>query len=240
MTQNLFDQNDIPETPDQDQNQEPQFEDLVGEGKKYRDAAAVAKAVYEKDRFIDQLKSELHGLRGELSSRVKMEEFLERMSSMSPTQNEPQVHEPDGQTKGIDLDKVLDQKLSELEQRRNLQQNLDRVRQELQAKLGANYKSHLKQISDKLGLGEQFMNALAAEQPKAFMHLVGLDKTPEPQSSVTPPTTSFRPQAPTSGKRNYKYYADLKKADPVRYYSVPVQQQWFKDTEELGAAFFDD
>ena len=72
MTNPLFD----PTTIDPATIENP-LETLVGEGKKFKDADALARAAIEKDRFILQLQAENAQMRTSLKGEQKIDEFLD-------------------------------------------------------------------------------------------------------------------------------------------------------------------
>src|SRR6266571_2966371 len=79
------------------------FNELVGEGRKYKTPLDAARALLHKDEFIDQLKREnaemrtdREAARAELNTRMKLEEFVTKIeASRTPiTPVEPSTREP--------------------------------------------------------------------------------------------------------------------------------------------------
>jgi hypothetical protein len=232
-TANLLDQED--ETETELDIQDPKFDDLVGEGKRYKDPDILARSVVEKDRHISRVEAENRAMREELAAKVKMEDFMDRMNTITTRPAEKEDTKPQV-TEGQDIDAVLDQKLKQFEARQQLQKNLDFVRTELERQMGKGYKQRLRAFAENLGLDDTFVNTMAAERPQAFLKMVGAVKE---ESLITPPTGSSRPQTSAgSGVRNKKYYDDLRKKDSTRYFSVGVQQQMWKDIDEMGESYF--
>jgi hypothetical protein len=232
-TANLLDQED--ETETELDIQDPKFDDLVGEGKRYKDPDILARSVVEKDRHISRVEAENRAMREELAAKVKMEDFMDRMNTITTRPAEKEDTKPQV-TEGQDIDAVLDQKLKQFEARQQLQKNLDFVRTELERQMGKGYKQRLRAFAENLGLDDNFVNTMAAERPQAFLKMVGAVKE---ESLLTPPTGSSRPTTSAgSGVRNKKYYDDLRKKDLNRYFSVGVQQQMWKDIDEMGESYF--
>src|SRR5690349_8192148 len=71
------------------------FAELVGEGKKYADAAALAKAKKEADSFIEQIKRENAELRDRVASQATVDEIMTQIKQFAP--KPPQPVEPDNQ-----------------------------------------------------------------------------------------------------------------------------------------------
>jgi hypothetical protein len=244
----LFDQNNLPQ--DDIDPTKNYYEELVGEGKKFSDNEALAKSIVHKDSFIERLKAEQAGLRQELNTRVKMEEFIDKMNTLSQVKSPSNGQDSPGRTtednpKGLtdeDLNKLLDTKLSEREKQLKATLNVEQVKQKLQEALGPQYATKLEQMTNTLGLSREYLNSIASTSPAAFLKLVGIEEkksrddifTPPPRSQVNPDTqVSFN-----SGSRNVKYYENLFNNDPEKYWSPKVQNEMHADRKKLGARFY--
>ncbi len=219
------------------------FEELVGPDRPYRDEKALARGTAEKEAFILRLKKELEGLRGELSTRTRMEELLERLSS-APTPATTTPVEPQTPQEPRAADVMTPEKVQELwnenERKRIADNNVTQVKQALRAQWGADYATKLREQAESLGLGENFMNSVAETNPSAFFRLVGLDHTRTETStgvSLAPPRTQVNPVnfKPSVGeKKDYQYFETMRKSsDPAvreRYWSASVQNE----IHELG------
>lgn len=228
------------------------YDDLVGEGKPFSTNEALARSKVESNLFIERLKTEQAGLRQELNSRVKMEEFLERLSDIerhklnsiqqtkSPTSNEqdgPGAKQADALTPE-DITQLLDNKLSERERLNKATQNVELVKQKLQESLGPNYATKLEQMTNTLGLSKEFLNNVASTSPSAFLKLVGLDSQKQTDLFTSPPknqlSTGFKP---TTGEKNWDYFEDIRKKDPKKYWTPSVQNEMHLQAHKLGEAF---
>lgn len=221
------------------------FEDLVGEGKKYKTNEDAAKALIEKDNFITRLQSEQDELRKELSTRPtvdRSQEILDRLEALNKKepvaerQPEPLVPERT-EVKGLSLSDI-DRVLTEREQKKTAQANIDKVKAVLQAKYGDQWNAQLKSTAEKLQVGAQFLDGIAAQSPEAFFRLIGEDK---PETLFTPPASSVSPGFTPSagGPRTKSYYEKLKATDRNKYFSAEVRAQQYKDAMLLGAAYED-
>ena len=102
--------------------------ELVGEGKRYKDPQVLARSAVEKDNFIERLKTEGAQLRAELNTRIKYEEFLDKLkSSPSRSNEEPQTPQEPANVfaKPEDIDRLIDQKIQQREQQGVAERNLD-------------------------------------------------------------------------------------------------------------------
>ncbi len=220
------------------------FEDLVGEGKKYKDQDAAVKAIIEKDSFIERLKSEQEQLRQELAARPavdRSQEILDRLEALNrkePVTERIQTTDTERtEVKGLSIDDV-ERVLVERERRARAESNINSVKAKLQEQFGDKYGPALKSMAEKNGLSEKALNDLAAQSPQLVLNLMG---TVKPEGLFTPPSSSgsgdFTPSA--SGAQPLSYYLKLKATDKNAYFSKPVQNQMYKDGMVLKEAFND-
>lgn len=244
----LFEDHD--ETPAIDPNKDYSSE-LVGEGKKYKDAAALARAVLEKDAFIEKLKGETSGLRQELNTRLKLEEVIDRLPkpavAPSPSSEpQPRASEQDEDKSAITpeaIQAMVAKTLTEKEKANQRETNMAFVERKLQEAFGPAFRRTVKEQAQKLGIGEEFAKSLAAEQPQAFLKLFDVKPQPESNSTAqTPPHSSigdafgFRPD---TGVKRRSHYEAIRKKSPAEYWSVRVQNEMHREAQKQGESFFD-
>lgn len=241
---NLFDPTDVPSV------REPvKFDDLVGEGKKFRDPDALANGKQEADIFIERLKEELADTRRQLQSQERLDEIKElllRSNAPSRTDNQtdpnPGVHEPNAAPfKPEDLKQLLEQTLSEREVKARQEANLETARKALVDAFGNGYVETLKIKAQELGMSQDKLHSLAAESPAALLRLVGVEPNkPAPNNLFTPPSSQVRSSTsnPMDQDRTQKYYKELKARDPKEYWRAETQIKMEKDAQRLGPAFF--
>lgn len=231
--------------------------EYVGEGKKFKDAAELAKAKAHSDAFIERLQRELSGIRTELNTRVKLEELMDRMSTTNSERNvntqATQTAAENGQTgtatknlSSEDIEKVIEQRLAAKEQERQITNNVSTVKNRLMAEYGDNYVAELEAKTKSLGLSREFVANLAKTEPKAFFALMGLDSAPGTQKKQddvfsTPPrgsvnTTGF--SASGVGEKKFHDFEKIRKEDPARYWSAQVQNDLHRQAMKLGEKFY--
>lgn len=252
MTNPLFaDQADL-EEDHSDQGEVDVAAELIGEGKKYKDLSAAAKALLEKDRFIERLKAENAEVRGALKGESKMDEFLEKLraaqnsgtaSNSVTSQGEPftNQNQSNNQTpsKALTVEEV--QKLMEERERGAREEaNLAASIQKVKEAFGANYKAVMTAKADELGMPQEYLLNLAKTQPKAFAKLVEADVATQGRGNT--PTSSVNTAA-LNGKRNgektNEYYKALRKQiGDAEFFKPSIQNQLHKDAMRLGEAFF--
>lgn len=230
------------------------YDELVGEGKKFRDNEALARAKAESDAFIERLKNEAEGLRQELNTRLTMEQLMDKIAAKpteTPPSQSPNQMTPTPEVKSTspdDIEKIIEDRLSKAEKTRVQNANLTLVRETLEQNWGQDYVQRLKEKASELGVGEEFLQGLAKDQPKAFLKLVEADTQAKP--AVQPNNTLFVPPSSQSvprqtngfspsGQRTKAYYDQIKAKNPSEYWSPSVQNQMHNDALKLGEAFFD-
>lgn len=224
--------------------------ELVGEEKKFKSPQDLARSKVEADRFIDQLKGELQGLREELNAKMKLEDLLTKMETVSqkPPSSEVPPNREEGKTALTpeELEAILDSKLNEREQSRIQAANIQEAKRVLSSSLGNDYAVKLDDKARSLGISREFLDNLAKTQPKALFKLLDVDPTANTnhqsrESIFSPPSSGVRSEGfkPQSNDKTQSYYESLRKADAKSYWSPSVQNQMHKDAMRLGERFFD-
>lgn len=225
--------------------------ELVGEDKKFKTVADLARAKAEADRFIEQLKQEQAGIRQELATRVTLEEFMDRMRSGQPDSQTPDSRSNNQEDTGggdkpltlADIERLVEERVSGREQKRTEEANLRTVQEELKKAYGDQYVSKLKETAQSLGMSEDYLGNLAKSAPKAFLKLVGVEGQSRQAAAAnglfTPPAgdsrgSGFQPSA----DKTKSWYDNLRKTDPKTYWLPATQNQMHKDATRLQERFF--
>jgi hypothetical protein len=235
MSDKLFDE-DTPSETVIDENKNF-LEELVGEGKKYKDPEALAKAAVFKDQHISRLEAENQAAREELKTRTTLEEFLDQMKTAREEKPITQETNPD-EKPALDetkIESLLEAKLAELERRTKSKSNLDSVMETLSQKWGSTWRTELKRRTDELGVGQDFVTGLASEKPKAFFKLLDVDALPEREKTLSSRLTSM---PSTSSTKNQKYYRKMMVENPKTYWKAETQQEMFDQLKAMGDDFY--
>lgn len=211
------------------------------------DVEALIKGKAESDRFVKHILNEKQEMRTELENRLKMEDFLAKLSERPGISNAP---EPKGEEKPVEnehnksaLDKdsvmaLVREALNTESTKATKTKNIMESKTELEKIFGNNYAQHLEKKAAELGVNKEFFDKLAQESPKALINLVK-----EPSNSTgnfTPPNsnTNTNAMAGVGNERSSKYYSDLRKNNPKLYWSTSTQSQMYKDATRLGDKFY--
>lgn len=231
-----------------DQEVDNALEALVGDGKKFKDAEALAKAKLESDRFIKQLEQEKAQLLEDLKGRMKLEQLMDKLDKApivntgtdQNTKSEEKSTENKESQKGLTLEDV-EQLLSKKEQEIRQKTNVETVAQKMKEMFGDNFQEHVNNRAKDLDLDVSYLADLAKNRPTAFLNLM---KTEQKTSAKTnSDNLLFSHAMNTAGMNNTKLpkkfsdFSKLRKEDPVKFYSAPVQQEIYKLTQEYGSDF---
>jgi len=242
-------------------NPNPDLNDLVGEGKRFKTVDDLLKAKLESDAFIERLKAENAGIRTELSTRQNLEQLMDKINSRdtnnsgtTPSNNHT-LDEGQGNATSKstfseeDISKLVEEKFTQAEVARAQAKNLETIRTTLMSTWGQDFVNQLKVKASELGVSEDFLDKLARNQPKVFLKLVDAENAPtQPTNNsgsfFSPPSghniSTNRSQGfSPSGERLKSYYDNLKTKDPSTYWSPSVQNQMHNDAIRLGEKFFD-
>lgn len=225
--------------------------ELVGEGKKFKDAEALAKGKLESDGFIDRLQRENAEMRADFmrlkeehDAVPRLQELIDRLSKQPDANSEltPDANAKD-QKPAIelkDIESLFENKYQEQRSRERQDDNYRTVQSKLRERYGENYQTHLKTTMDSLGLSESFVENMARENPRAFEQIFMPARSNEGFEAPPPSNRRSDPFAPSVKQRDWKFYEAMRK-DPKRvteYWSPKVQNQMHSDAEALGDAFY--
>lgn len=245
---------------DQQQDQKPQvdpnknyLEELVGPDKKFKTVEDLARGKYEADLYISHKNQEFDTLRddylkidAEYKTVPKLQEILDRLDSQQSTRddNTQQRSDDDSRKPEFDISKIdelLTSKLTERDKQRKEEDNFKTSMSKLKEKWGENYASTLKTQMDTLGLDKDFVNQLARTHPQVLFRTLGMEQDQRRESFDAPMRTQQRNDnfSPSTNKRTWNYYQQIKKNSPAQYLDPKTQTQMLKDRQELGEAFKD-
>lgn len=202
------------------------LEEYVGEGKKFADAAELARAKAESDAFIERMKRENAELRKEVEIRTGLEDFLNQQKVLrtkdSPTQPDnppPAQRDEPAQPNPVDVETLVNDVISKRTAAERREQNLRQVVDVLRKNYGNGYSKVMEDKAVELGVGKDWLDNLAKEQPKAFLNLVGVSDSPSRQPNPAPAARA-NPGLGKSDVKNFNYYEAIRKSDPVKYASL--------------------
>lgn len=226
------------------------YEELVGDGKKFKTQEDLAKGKYEADHYIeilkrqkDELREDYMKMREEVMAKAKLEELIDQLNSKTKSQDDGNNKSQQETIKPFDpteIDKMFDAKLNAYEINKRQKENLQSVKDKLIERFGSNYQSTVKQQIDALGITEEVFNTMAQNYPQMIFKTLDMDKPVKTENFPAPPrnmTTSLQQKGQT--KRTWTYYQELKKKDPKLYHDPKIANQMQKDYLELGEAFED-
>lgn len=233
----------------QEDQTEYKLSDFMGEDKKYKTDADVAKAIVHKDRHIGNLESEMQKLREELNKRVSVEEALTKLQERRESASNQGEHDSDESDQGDssnnrgltqeDLDKLIESKFSNLTESQKKAANLQQVLSKASETWGSEAQARINQKARELGMTVEDLKNQAESNPAVFYRLVGLDsKDHKVQgASVTPSTDASRFQR-TENVKNNAYYTRLLKEDPKAYFDPRTQNEMHNAALKLGEDFY--
>lgn len=213
---------------------------------KDKPAEELLKAKVEADLHIKNLEREkaeqyemYKKLYEESQTKASLTELIDQIKNKETQVALPNANEVKEPT--LDFTKIetmFEQKLSAYEQQKREVDNFGKVQSKLKEKLGDNYASILKDQYNQLGLSNEDMNALAKKSPEAYFRMLGLNDNARSDYMAAPRSSQRNDSfAPKTVKRDYAYYQELKKTNPMLYLDPKIAVQMEKDAQELGAAF---
>jgi hypothetical protein len=219
---------------------EVRFEDLVGEGKKFRDPDAVAKKVIHADQHIERLEREQAELRAELAARQTVEDMLNKLQKPAPSEVPVTPRQEPGAKEEVNLSAEVQRLLQEERAKESRQKNIEAARKGLKDRFGPDYNQRLEKIAEEMSISKDFLTSIASTSPDGFFKLIDSVAKPDDNRPTTPPTPSHDPLKMQQGvgRKNNAYYQNLRKENPSLYFSRKVQNEMHSEVMKQGASFY--
>jgi hypothetical protein len=223
-------------------------EQLVGEGKKFKDVESLALGKVESDKFVTDLQAQLSEVKSKLGEQDYAKTLLEQLQNAStnanpvkPVVQEPVSTEPKDDTlfkaSEEDLRNLVEKTFEDREVKSKADNNLKIVREALEKEYGTEATAKLKAVATELGLTESYIDTIAAQSPAAIFQLIG-KATKEFQPNVNTTVRTEGVNLSSTNQRNSKFYSDLYKSNRKSWSSLEVQNQMVADATKLGTDFY--
>ena len=222
---------------------------LVGEGKKFTSHEALARGKYESDLYVTQLQSENAGMRATITEQESVSDLLDKaFEGQAAAPKEPVPGEPvsDPAAPSITQEEISKLVETQVNSRLNADQKMANIKtchDAAKAVYGEDYVNVLSDRAKVLGLGQKFLEGIAADQPAAFMKLLVDEKA---VASATPATTpaplplgTVQTSVPGIQTKDFKFYQAILAKDKVEYWSRAVQMEIYAAAKAQGESFYD-
>jgi len=225
------------------------IEQLVGEGKKFKDVESLALGKVESDKFVAKLQADLNEVTSKLSEQDYAKNLLEQLqtntstktNTVNPVVQDPVSAKPEDDTlfkaSEENLKNLVEKTLKDREVQSKADANLKVVRDALEKEYGTEATNKLKAVASELGLTESYIDTIASQSPAAIFKMIGqADKEFQPNVNTTVRTEGVN--LTSTNQRNSKFYSDMYKQDRKAWSSLEVQNQMVADAAKLGDAFY--
>lgn len=249
---NVFNEDPLDNTPPVT---DPLLDALVGEGKKYKTVADLAKAYDNVNGFAETLKAEKREALAKADAaeaRALATQQLLEARLRQPDQSENN-RGPDHTPQRLDTivpvdDEELESRIEKIAQKREDTQrattNLNTVANKLEELYGDTTKANeaVKAKAAELGVSVEWLRSSAASSPAAFYNVMGITNAPPQNKASNAPRNDVNTLV--LGNQNsvkpgtYQAYEELRKTDPKRYYNPKTQAEMHKHAAEMGDSFY--
>jgi len=223
------------------------LEALVGEGKKFTDAEALAKGKQESDAHIKTLEEENAALKAAKEGEPEGKTISDLIDTIKASQ-QTKPKEGDQPMSDEELQEKVraivsgDSAVAQATTNRELGNSL------VLSKVGGDVevaKAYVAEKAAQLGMTPESLATLSEQSPKAFAELMGLDSTPASKGTSTLPgintQTNLQPNVvlEVDGHKTKAHYDELRKKMGVKKWlnDTALQSAMARDATALGAKF---
>lgn len=239
-----FDGGSAPESTSTTTSDDDLVSNLVGEGKKFKDLSALARAKVEADSFIETLKQENAEYRNKLAELEKasvrsttIDEILERLDKKAPPSeegNQPLLSKED-------ISKLVEDTIKQRDSAQTKVQNREAVNKAvLEAFNGDDTaaREHLRARAAQLGMSPEDVRQIAEGKPQVFLELF----KPQSNNRGSAPAIGSVPNSspPQDGERTQSYYTNLRREmGTTKFWNdSKLVRQMEQDAARLGSKFY--
>ncbi len=232
----VFGSNQTPES-------ESVLDQLVGDGKKFKDVESLAKGKAASDAHIVNLETQNRELMEELQKRTKAEEQVNRLLAESQAKETSGEGRTSPSINKEELAELVRNTVQNTNNEAKAEANLQKANDHLVKLYGEKASEVFKNKARELGLQSDFLEDVARKSPEAFMNILGISASGTSAPTVTKGsvnTESLSHQnegsAPSTG--TWAHYEKLRRDKPSEYWTPKVQALLFKDRSEKGSTFY--
>jgi hypothetical protein len=197
----------------------------------------LAKGKAHADMFIEHLKDELKGLKEELDKRANAEKLLEELKNTRQERSESEATKVAG-VEPDDVKSLVQELLSQEAEKKLAIGNLTIVQDAIKEKYGDKSVEFIANKAKELNVSPKELEAMAAKSPKMFFNAIGFQNQTVNTNITKGSVNSEILDNQTTKSGTYKYYQELRKANPTQFYSPKVQKQMFEDRKSKGEDFY--
>jgi len=217
------------ETEEATPSEKPQFlNNLVGEGKKYRDADDLAKAYHHANIHIDELKSDLEEFKG---GKELLNEVLDEIRNSNPEESTevsaPPKAPAEAQIQTEDVAKLVSDEFSRKEQETQAKNNVQLSFEKLTEVYGSQSNAKAA-VAKTIGNDEHIKNTidnLSLTSPNAMVKFItGVTPVESLAEGNTPGVDAAASSPIGVGGLTWAQCREIRKADPKRYNSPEFRQ----------------
>jgi len=217
------------ETEEATPSEKPQFlNNLVGEGKKYRDADDLAKAYHHANLHIDELKSDLEEFKG---GKELLNEVLDEIRNSNPEESlevsAPPKAPAEAQIQTEDVAKLVSDEFSKKEQETQAKNNVQLSFEKLTEVYGSQSNAKAA-VAKTIGNDEHIKNtidSLSLTSPNTMVKFItGVTPAESLAEGNTPGVDAVAGSPIGVGGLTWAQCREIRKADPKRYNSPEFRQ----------------
>lgn len=219
--------------------------DLVGEGRKYNDPDALAKAYANVEAHARRLEAENAQARAQLDQAQATNNTVP--PSNTGTVEQPQANPPVAPTnseaptsgKQTDYRSQIREEIKALNEQERAVHNTEQAASKMIEVYGDATKANeaVKRRADELGVSIDWLRDSASRSPQAFFATMGI--TGSGASHSTPASSpGVRLEGPNGSVKNFEYFDRMRKDDPKTYFSANTQRDMLNQARAQGSDFY--
>ena len=221
------------------------FNDLVGEGRKYKDPDELAKAYAHIEAHVRKIEAENARIRAERDTREANPNPNPNPSAGREQEGNPDPGNPPPQREApkpdpVDFRSQIREEVRALNETERAVANMEAAAAKLVEIYGNPLEANkaLQARANELGVSVDWLRDSAGRSPKAFYASMGITEGTTPRSQHTPSSGGGHRLEGGSEVRNFEYFEKIRKDNPKLYFSATTQREMMAAARTMGSDFY--
>lgn len=234
------------EPPTNDAPMDLTLNDLVGEGRKYKDPDELAKAYANAEAHLRRLEADNADTRAKLDQIEAAKNTTNNpqqtgqeqppKADQQPTTPNQEAPKPSGQD--VDFRSKIREEVAALNEQERAKANTEAAALRMISAYGDAAKANeaVQRRAQELGVSVDWLRDSASRSPEAFYATMGMTNN---HSSSTPASEpGVRRDTQGTNVKNFEHFDRIRKEDPKRYFSVETQRDMLNQARAMGSDFY--
>lgn len=219
--------------------------DLVGEGKKYKDPDELARAyanIEAHTKTVERENAEIRARLDTLEANPNQRNEDDKGREPAPPGDNPPAppnQAPNASDKDVDFRSQIREEVKALNEADRTKNNVESAAQRMIEVYGDTAKANeaVQKRAQELGVSVEWLRDSAGRSPSAFFATMGISQGASQSTPASRPGVHLD-TGPNSNVKNFEYFDRIRKENPKLYFTAATQTEMMKEARNQGSDFY--